>query len=161
MRLTFTTKLKFGLCLLGGVLLGNNSLKSQTIQRQCIVSYAPTAESGFIQQTAGQSFSTLCYAESQITVRPGFQQSLFFAEVAPEIKQSLQLATLKAYPNPANYMLNIGCNQEINNASIFIYNNSGKLIYNDEINGTKEYQMDCSTWENGLYLVYLQKTKQD
>lgn len=121
----------------------------QSIQRQTVSSLgAGNNISGYvITQTIGQSYQTQTSQSENISLRPGFQQSIFTAEI---ISASIGA---NIFPNPATYSFIIELTALMENATLSVFDVSGKLIYSENILRLKKHEIMCGAWANGSYVV--------
>lgn len=132
---------------------------AQTVQRESIASSGTymLADGILIQQTIGQPYFTAGFYNDEFSIHPGFQQSNLRMDV--ELINSTFDLRLSIYPNPAVYSVNIVSDIIINNASLQVTDISGKLILNEKIAKLKNYQINCETWQNGLYTITISDAK--
>lgn len=135
------------------------SSNAQSIQRQSIGSAGTgvIADGITVTQTVGQPYSTVGYSNDEFSIHPGFQQSNQIMNVVL-INSTFNLH-LNVYPNPAVYSVNIVSDGVINNASLQVIDISGKLIVNEKIAEMRSYQINCETWQNGVYIITLSDEK--
>lgn len=133
--------------------------KAQSIKRQSIASNGSSAliDGVSVQQTIGQPYFTAGFYNDEFSIHPGFQQSNLLMNV--ELINSTFDLRLNIYPNPAVYSVNIVSDIIINNASLQVTDISGKLILNEKIAKLKNYQINCETWQNGLYTITISDAK--
>ncbi|MEM5564428.1 T9SS type A sorting domain-containing protein [Psychroserpens sp. AS72] len=62
-------------------------------------------------------------------------------------------------PNPATSKLNINLSQNLDNATITVYDILGKKVYFKEVNGLNS-SIDVSRWNSGVYLVRISTSQQ-
>ena len=60
-------------------------------------------------------------------------------------------STISLYPNPATTSLTVVMNSDIQ--SIQIFDMTGKLVFNQNIETAESIQLDISEWNSGIYLV--------
>lgn len=74
----------------------------------------------------------------------------------------LENSNFLVYPNPTSNKFNIRLKQNIINAELKIFTNTGQQVYNQSINGLKENQIEVSTndWAKGVYHIQI-STKKD
>ncbi|MCK5338058.1 MAG: T9SS type A sorting domain-containing protein, partial [Bacteroidales bacterium] len=84
-------------------------------------------------------------------------------EVSMDIPDEIAEATfgLQVYPNPANHLLNIRVNgtQADESYIIRMYNLTGRLIFEDQFNGSNAYSLNTSTFPGGIYLCSVSDAK--
>lgn len=136
-----------------------SNLSAQTIERQLIGS----AGGSFANATHDLNFSAgeaviVTETSGSIILTQGFQQDdLGLVGIKELEKESISL-----YPNPVNTTLNIhflddaSKNGEI---SVLVYDNQGKLVYQQEENLASGYgnivQLDLSFLTNGMYVIHI------
>lgn len=123
--------------------------QAQSFQRQTIASAGDyTLSLGtLIRETIGQPYSTQTFESNEMSYRPGFQQPALSLEL---IASNL---TLKLFPNPAATFINMATTEMIENVTLRICDNNGKLVMNENIGQLKSYQIDCAQFLNGLYMI--------
>ena len=57
------------------------------------------------------------------------------------------------YPNPASKYINIKAEETVENATVSIYNITGKLIYTEKQNELNEITIPVSKFAKGVYLI--------
>ncbi len=131
------------------IVSGNCLLRAQSLERQTIASAGDyTLSLGtIIQETIGQPYSTQTFNNSELSYRPGFEQPALSLEL---IASNL---TLKLFPNPTSDFINMTTPEVIENVTIRICDNNGKLVMNRNIGQLKSYQVDCAQFLNGLYMI--------
>ena len=84
-------------------------------------------------------------------------------EVSMDIPDDIAKETfgLQVYPNPANRLLNIRINgtQPDDEYNIRMYNLTGRLIFEDQFNGSNAYSLNTSTFPGGIYLCSVSAAK--
>lgn len=130
-------------------LCGFTSAKAQSLQRQTMSSSGnySLSDGTLIRQTIGQPYSTQTYYGNNISYRPGFQQPVFTIEL---IKSTI---TLKVFPNPTEKFINIETPVIIEHAVLSLMDNAGKSVFSQTIEHLKNYQLNCSDFANGLYII--------
>ena len=76
------------------------------------------------------------------------------------IGNALFEASLKVFPNPVVADLNITSSVEIENATLFLYNTTGQLVYQQTYNGFAE-QIQMSGLPAGNYILHLRNEEED
>ena len=66
-------------------------------------------------------------------------------------------STIDIYPNPSDDIINIEI-ENINNATINIYNVSGKLIFSEALH-SKQEKIDISGFSKGIYIVKVMQNR--
>lgn len=134
------------------------SSQAQSIRRECIAGgvTATTADGIHFSQSIGQCYSTVGYYAADLSVHPGFQQSMIFSlsdlRTSPEIK-------LDVFPNPAAYAVTIVAEKGLVDAVVRAYDTNGRLVFQDRQAELKTYLIDCSTWSNGIYSILLSDSR--
>ena len=129
----------------------NQSIKRQSISCNAISIHNKNV---LIEQTVGQSYSTVNNYDTKTSVLQGFQQpKSFFIEKTDD--NHLYELDVDIFPNPANYFINIKFNEDIDNSLLDIYDINGKKILNKELFYEDNMFIDCSTWKNGTYIIKL------
>lgn len=59
-----------------------------------------------------------------------------------------------AYPNPANYQLTVQFKEE-GDYTLYIYNLLGQVEEEFWVESKKDYKLDVSTWQEGVYLLQI------
>ena len=129
--------------------------RSQTLQRQSVASGGTfmQTEGATIQQTVGQSYSTIPYYGTGITYRPGFQQPVFRIEL---IQSNI---TLNVFPNPATRLVTILSTELLKDALVQVADMNGKLLIHEQMSELKTYSFNCETWANGFYMIAVSDSK--
>ena len=129
----------------------------ESLQRTSINSLGGSVSLGgmLIRQTVGQPYGTSTSISNDFNYRPGFQQPLFLIK---NIKQSIA-ATI--FPNPTIEEVNIETSLTINQASIKIFDVSGKLINRYDFQELKSCKIDCKTLPAGTYFLVISDKKSD
>ncbi|HKK62050.1 MAG TPA: T9SS type A sorting domain-containing protein, partial [Bacteroidales bacterium] len=70
---------------------------------------------------------------------------------------SINSDQLKVYPNPAQNVLNLKGTSELKSA--VVYDATGRLIMQVELDNTLHAEMNISTLKNGLYLIEVSSVK--
>ena len=132
---------------------------AQTVQREIIASSGSCMFSDgiLVQQTIGQPYFTGGFYSNEFSIHPGFQQSNRIMNV--ELINSTFDLRLNLYPNPAASSVNIITDGIINDAYLQVIDISGKIIVNEKIAEMKNYQINCETWQNGLYIITISDAK--
>lgn len=126
-------------------------LSGQSVGRQCISSYGSgiSAESGVYGQTAGQAYgTTVNYSESPVVLH-GFQQPSFYISG----EESLREIRFKAFPVPANQFITLQSESLEKNVTVVVSDFAGKVLFREDVAEMLTYNIDCSNWVNGLFLV--------
>lgn len=137
-------------------------VNAQTIERQSISSYgtSSTVEGITIQQTVGQPYYTSAYSDKEITISPGFQQSILV--IANTLADNMtNNFSLSVYPNPVVNSVSVRIPQELNTAAVQVCDMSGKVYFNEKITNSTTSSINCSEWPNGLYLITLIDSNQN
>lgn len=131
-----------------------SSLSAQSVKRQVISSYGSSTvtEKTSVSQTAGQSYNTTASSENKTAVLQGFQQPNKFIIEPIENADEFELQ-LEIFPNPAEYSFTINSDTEIETAKLSVFDANGRLISGKEINKFSSYEMQCSDWAPGVYLI--------
>jgi hypothetical protein len=131
-----------------------SSLNAQSVKRQVISSYGSSSvtEKTSISQTAGQSYNTTASSENKTAVLQGFQQPNKFIIEPIENADEFELE-LGIFPNPAEYSFTINSDTEIETAKLNVFDANGRLISGKEIKNFSSYEMQCSDWAPGVYLI--------
>jgi len=136
--------------------------QAQSIKRQCISSYGAivNANSFTIEQTVGQPYNTTACYENKTSVLQGFQQPNVFKveDINNENEKNLNL---NVYPNPANYSITIQSEELIENSIIRITDLNGKLILFEQPALFMKHNIDCKSWENGIYIITISDTNKN
>ena len=61
---------------------------------------------------------------------------------------------IQVYPNPAGDQINMTQVKGNQSLTFVIYDQLGKVIYTGQIN-SGNYTIPCSTWDNGMYILYV------
>ncbi|MCL1850587.1 MAG: T9SS type A sorting domain-containing protein [Bacteroidetes bacterium] len=96
-----------------------------------------------LQECKGQKESTLWIDNISLNYNLGIKQNLL---------SSLKVNT---FPNPATEVLNVELNENFT-GKIIVYDLSGKIVAEDNINGTQS-QLNISTFSTGNYIYRLMK----
>ena len=65
---------------------------------------------------------------------------------------------LKLYPNPAKDLVIIQHNLEIENATVEVYDISGRIVYKNLLASTSgELQLNTGNYQSGIYLVIVKQ----
>jgi hypothetical protein len=131
-----------------------SSLNAQSVKRQVISSYGSSTvtEKTSVSQTAGQSYNTTALSEDKTGILQGFQQPNKFIIEAIENADEFELQ-LGIFPNPAAYSFTINSDTEIETANISVFDANGRKISDNEIKNFSSYEMQCSDWAPGVYLI--------
>ncbi len=126
----------------------------QTIKRECISSYGFSGSVGqvYIAQTIGQTYSTKPKHEDKSYVIQGFQQSNTFKLEIIDAGLT-DILELKVYPNPAKYSVVISSQEILETCYLDIYDEMGRPILNKEIENMSRYELNCESWDDGIYIV--------
>ncbi|MEX1003547.1 MAG: T9SS type A sorting domain-containing protein [Crocinitomicaceae bacterium] len=122
----------------------------QSIKRQSIGSIGTTyhSENITIQQSVGQVYNT--YRTDGSATFPGFIQPLTYKSSAESTKVVNQLFV---YPNPASSSVQLNLDHRISGAEISVYDQVGRTVYFEKVGEISTYELDCSSWSNGLYII--------
>lgn len=128
-------------------------INAQSIERQSISSYGSSAtiDGITIQQTVGQPYNTDAYTDSNISIRPGFQQSVLLTAFLSNTLENTFIFSV--YPNPVINSFNISIPEEINARIVQITDITGKVILDQEINRSEGDKISCNNWPDGLYFI--------
>ena len=128
--------------------------QAQSVKRQCISCYGTIVTSGnnSIEQTVGQPYNTIASYENKISVLPGFQQSVVFKVLKTDSGETDGFR-LSVFPNPATYSVIIQSMEPIENSTIRVLNLDGKVILSDYAEQLQTYNIDCSAWSSGIYII--------
>lgn len=77
-------------------------------------------------------------------VRFGYKTAPTFIE---NINNNL---SVRVFPNPADNLVNIQVSEPVNNASIIVYDMTGRVITH-EFGGSTNFELVTSNWESGIY----------
>lgn len=126
----------------------------QSIQRQSIGTMGKTYHGDEIslQQSVGQSYQTHSYYSNEVQSRPGFIQP---SQFAIEFINSTFKIELTVYPNPATSEVHFSTNENLENLTVQVYDQSGKVIFSNFIEELRNYKLSCNDWENGVYFIHL------
>lgn len=130
------------------------TLYGQSVIRSTISSYGGSYSSDGItvQHTTGQPYQTRSYYDSPMEARPGFIQP---TQLMVELIRSTFTVDLNVYPNPAASSIAFKLEEDIEDATINVIDLSGNSIYEEAIPSLRGYQLDCSSWSNGTYMIFL------
>ncbi len=144
--------------LLFAILVSVETTQAQSIQRQSVASAGTymMADGIMVQQTVGQPYSTVGFYSDELSVHPGYQQSLTMGIDVIDAPLDMHLSL---FPNPTSNSVTIECSDVINDAVLQIVDMSGKLIMSEKIAALKTYQIDCQTWNNGFYMISIIDSK--
>jgi hypothetical protein len=78
-------------------------------------------------------------------------------EVVTEV-ENLTISEIKVYPNPAseNITISISNNANRNAENLVIYDVSGKVVYEEQLNSTDQIQINLSSLISGIYVIHFQ-----
>lgn len=128
---------------------------AQSVIRECVGSAGTNSvkvENVSVQQTAGQSYSTVAYYDDEGGIRPGFQQ---YSKFMIDLTESTFNVNLNLYPNPATYSVTIESSEMIANAQLIISDLNGKIMYSENFSELSILSVNCDTWANGMYFISL------
>ncbi|HOZ87324.1 MAG TPA: T9SS type A sorting domain-containing protein [Bacteroidia bacterium] len=135
--------------ILTGCLLISVNCFGQGIKRQTIASSvgSNSVDGINVSQTIGQPYQTQSTQSGAMTYHPGFQQ--------PHFSTELITATInvRVVPNPALLSFFIECSDTLVNAVLTSYDESGRLIFTEEIEMFKKHEVQCAGWANGVYMI--------
>lgn len=145
---------KLLLLLLIGVLASASLCYSQTIQRSSIgiLGSSNSSEGITVQQTVGQPYQTKSYYSKQIEARPGFIQP---TEFMLEFVQSTFTVEMLVFPNPTLEHVKFQTNERLENLVLRVFDQYGKMIFQEEIEVLNDYTLECSAWMSGSYFIYI------
>ena len=89
---------------------------SQSVKRQSISSYGAANHEGnniMVSSTAGQSYNSMGFTNSETSLLPGFQQSITFSVEEVINPEPFRTLNLTAFPNPATYAVTLHSTEEI------------------------------------------------
>ena len=132
----------------------SNTCLSQTIIRQSISSYGGSSlnECILFSNTTGQCYNTITLSETDISVLPGFQQPNTFS--VEEIKeQQNNTINIEVFPNPASFSFTIKNEGKSILTNLNVTDINGREIFFKKISDSVINIIDCSNWENGIYLI--------
>ncbi len=144
----------YGSIVLFGMIPYNS--RSQSLKRQGISSYGAASHEGIdlmVSSTAGQSYNSTGFTNSEISLLSGFQQSTTFSVEEVINPEPLRTLNLTAFPNPATYSLNLHSSQEISSSIIRVIDTNGREVFYDKVSALNTYSIDCSSWNNGIYFI--------
>lgn len=86
-----------------------------------------------------------------------FESTNFVRVPEFEAEQVANLTLLEVYPNPASDVVTIRIPEKINNGTLRIFNISGKMIHQVDMNNYSEntIKIDVSTFNSGVYFIDL------
>ncbi len=133
-------------------------VQAQSVQRQSIGSAGTymMADGIMVQQTVGQSYSTMGFYSDELSVHPGFQQSMVLSIQVIDSPLNMHLSL---YPNPTSDAVMIECSDVISDATLQVIDASGKVIFDKKISDLKKYQIECESWNNGFYFISIIDSK--
>jgi hypothetical protein len=148
-----TLKLIFSQC----ILLSFASGFGQTLSRQTISpSGIANSQNGIsVNQTIGQPYQTNSSATDKITLRPGFQQPVFYAEL---ISSAIQV---RVVPNPALLSFYVESSDTLQAALLSVNDGSGRMIFEQKIDLLQRTEIHCETWANGVYFITITDKKKN
>lgn len=75
--------------------------------------------------------------------------------------ENTEEGTFQFFPNPANETVtfNLGTGNNYNNLQV--YNVSGQLIFQNNVLGQNQFQLNVSEWNNGVYFIHLHSDHKD
>lgn len=128
--------------------------EAQSVKRQSIGTIGTTYHSDkiTIQQSVGHAYQTQPYYKGNSELLPGFIQPSGYALSFISSTFDVQIGV---FPNPATKSISFIADKNLENLTIAVFNQSGKLIYRDNINSLTSYTLDCSQWAGGFYLLHL------
>lgn len=122
---------------------------AQSIKRESISS-AGASNSGtgvHVSQTVGQPYNTTTNQSGKTSYHPGFQQSVFSAElISSTIKASI-------VPNPALQSFFIIASDTLFDGTLTVFDEAGRVIYTEYIDSFNKHEVFCALWANGAYVV--------
>jgi hypothetical protein len=89
----------------------------------------------------------ISYAQNVYIPDANFKKAL----IEEGVDTNKEKSTINIYPNPSDDIISIEI-ENINNATIEIYNVSGKLVFSKELKAKVE-KIDLSGFSRGMYLV--------
>jgi len=130
-------------------------LSGQSIKRQSIGSYGATGyvQNILIRQTIGQPYSTKAFSDNIVGLTPGFQQPESFKKQTKKV--SIEVVSVDVYPNPASERFFIKSPELLENTPLRISDISGRVLLKTEINSLEVYEVNCSGWTSGIYIVQI------
>lgn len=142
------TSSKMIFLLLCAFLFLNETADAQSVKRQVISAMGSSAiNKSQVSFTVGQPYSTNVFKVEEFSFRPGFQQA---EQKEEKIVERIPF-NFNAYPNPANQSFSIGHDSNKDISEVKIYSINGSSFY--DIAGSNVQKIDCSNWEEGLYII--------
>ena len=153
MKYTFLRKIPYGIYLVLLAILPYNS-QAQSVKRQCISSYSTCSVNNDISiiQTAGQPYNTFSFNENKVTLLQGFQQPENFV-AKPLGSVSSKNIDIIVYPTPCINYFTIKSKDLLEQSEICVTDLSGKSVFSEELNQLFSHNINCETWESGIYII--------
>lgn len=156
MKKTFTIHkwILYGAIVLFGIVPYNSS--AQSIKRQSISSYGAANHDGnniMVSSTAGQSYNSTGFTNNEITLSPGFQQSIRFSVEEVVNPEPFRTLNLTAFPNPATFAVTLHSSEEITSSIIRVIDSNGREVFFEKVTALNSYIIDCGHWNNGIYFI--------
>ncbi|UKM65384.1 T9SS type A sorting domain-containing protein [Flavobacteriaceae bacterium GSB9] len=128
---------------------------SQTIVRQSISSYGATSSQEGLSyaQTIGQAYNTQNVKNSNVA--QGFLQPVSY-KIEKVVQVDFEALEVKVFPNPSQYRITLHSKSTLKEAYVVISNIQGNIIYDQKVQNLKEYNINCSSWAKGTYLIKIQ-----
>jgi hypothetical protein len=135
------------------LLLSSEIIFSQAIARQSINAIGGSHQLSrtHVEQSIGQPYQTQVSGNNSVALQPGFiQPRTFFVEY-----DSNRSIAVTISPNPASEGFSIRTDDQVTNASLIITDITGKIVQNEVIDDFRIHDVNCSTWQNGTYIITL------
>jgi len=129
---------------------------AQSVKRQSISSYGAANHEGnnvMVSSTAGQCYNSTGLTTSEISLLPGFQQSITFSVEEVIHPEPFRTLNLTAFPNPATYAVTLHSAEELTLSIIRVIDSNGREVFYDKVNALNSYSIDCGNWNNGIYFI--------
>ena len=141
-----------------GFFMLTSATYSQSIERSSVNSMGSSRSSDgiFIQQSVGQPFQTNSYYSNKIESRPGFIQP---THLSVELIQSTFQIDLTAHPNPTTAEVSFAPNENLEDVVLRVMDQYGKMIFTEQVESLKNYNLECYDWSNGTYFIYITDEK--
>ncbi len=129
---------------------------STLIATEGFASYQWTLDGNIIEGENGNTITSAAPGNYVVTVTNEFgcSDESDVVEVVSSISENESNAIV-FWPNPVKDVVNISLEENIQNEVIQIFDATGKIIYQNQING-KIFQLDTSAWPAGIYNLRIQ-----
>ena len=131
-------------------------IHAQTVKRQSIGSIGSSSYSKnmIVHQSIGQVYQTNMIKSENLEVIQGFIQPVNY-HLSKVQSQVIPNISVSVFPNPASNLIAFNTDDVLENVSVTLYDQTGRVVFYELINNLSSYNFNCQSLPNGMYIIDL------